>query len=352
MQDISLQNFKDDICNIKEYINHINLVNKIEISNRDSNIEPLKEFCQHIHRFSQDKRIFEYKAIVISLYGILETYINYWVQEHIELLPRLISNYNKLPEKIKKNHFDLSIRLISFISENRFSKYEHLQKEDILIKLSSCLKKTSPYTLNSEAFAPFSGNLKHQKIMDAFKCLDIDLSGSLKTNPAFKDFLVKKYGHNIDNRGKELFSIIDDLVTRRNDISHGIHVDNILNVTEFYDYLEFLEYYGKAIFETIREKEIEYESRHLFEKIDNIKGIFKQGSILCFEVENNDIKVGDYIIVEANNRFIKKPILNIEINKKSFKNKDISVKTDVGVDLGNGITKNQVFYIKKYNQKI
>lgn len=322
MQNIFLQNFKDDIVNIKEYINHIDLVNKIEISSRNSNTEPLKEFCEHIHDFGKYKKIFEYKAIVISLYGVLETYINSWIQEHIESLPILVKNYADLPEKIKNNNFNLSIRLISLISENKFSKYEHLQKEDILRNLSSCFNTPSSYKLNGEAFSPFSGNLKHQKIVDAFKCLDIDLLGSLKTNSRFKVFLVKKYGSNIENRGSELFSIIDDLVTRRNDISHGMHVDNILNITEFHDYIEFLEYYGRAIFEIIIEKEVEYEATHSFEKIDNIKGVFQQGSILCFEVENNNIKLGDFIIVKTDNSFIRKAILDIQVNNESFNNLD------------------------------
>lgn len=350
MQEISLQNFKDDIFNIKEYIKHISLVDKIKSSNHDIETESLKEFCEHIHSFGTDKKIFEYKAIVISLYGILEKYINNWVQEHIELLPYLAKKYDDLPEKIRKNHFDLSIRLISLVSENRLSKYEHLQKEDILINLSSCLESSFLYTLNGEAFTPLSGNLKHQKIVDALNNLDIDLQRSLKTNSELKVLWVEEYGNNIENRGSELFSIIDDLVTRRNDISHGANIDDILNITRFSEYIKFLEHYGIAIFEAILEKEAEYESKYIFEKIDNIKGVFKQGSILCFEIENSNIKVGDYIIVQAKNRFIKKEIVSIEVDKENVDNIYFNEKTDVGVNLGNGITQNQVFYIKKYNE--
>ena len=351
MQEISLQNFEKDIFNIKEYIKHISLVDKIESSNRDIDTESLKEFCEHIHSFSTGKKIFEYKAIVISLYGILEKYINNWVKEHTELLPHLAKKYDDLPEKIRKKHFDLSIRLISLVSENRLSKYEYLQKEDILINLSSCLDSSFPYTLNGEAFTPFSGNLKHQKIVDAFNNLDIDLFGTLKTNSGLKELWAEEYGNNIESRGSELFSIIDDLVARRNDISHGVNIDDILNITRFSEYIEFLEHYGIAIFEAILEKEIEYESKYIFEKIENIKNVFNS-SILCFEIENSHIKVGDYIIVQANNRFIKKEIVSIEVNKESVDDMFFNKKTDIGVNLGKGITENQVFYIKKYNKKL
>jgi len=125
MQNISLLNFKKDIGNIKEYIKHIDLINRVAINSRYSSESSLKEFGEHLHNFSKDKKLFEYKAIVISLYGVLERYISIWIQEHIDRLPDLILSYNDLPEKIHKNHFDLSVRLISMISENRFSKYEH-----------------------------------------------------------------------------------------------------------------------------------------------------------------------------------------------------------------------------------
>ena len=102
-----------------------------------------------------------------------------------------------------------------------------------------------------------------------------------------------------------------------------------------------MENYGKAIFETIIEKELEYETQFLRTKILNIKGVFKRGSILCFEIET-----GDYIIIETPDKtFIKKEILEIQKDNKVFNKLDINSKTDIGVNLGSEITKKQSFYI-------
>lgn len=358
MQEISLLNFKKDIHSIREYIKHIKLINSIPLNNRDlsenalEKLSPLenslKEFSQHLHFFSKDKKLFEYKAIVISLYGVLEKYIGIWIQEHIDTLPNLIPSYDKLPPKIHKNHFDLSIKLISLISENRFDKYEHLRKEDVLIRLSSCINNPLGYKLNSDSFTPLSGNLKHSKIAEAFKPLDIELTKKLKDNLQFSEFLKEKYGNSIANKGDELFTMIDDLVTRRNDIAHGVNIDDILGITEFDDYIDFLEKYGQAIFETLVEKEIQYEALFSYTKISNIKGIYKQGSILCFEMESNKIKVGDNIIIKTTGDFfIKKEILEIQKDNQEFDELDITDKSDIGINLGGGITKNQIFYIKQ-----
>lgn len=170
MQDISIKNFEDDISSIREYIEHIRLINNIAVNNRGESEASLQTFIKHLVSFSRSKKIFEYKSIIVSLYGILEKYINIWIREHIDKIPNLILKYDSLPEKLKKNNFALSIKLISLIAENRFAKYDPLNKEEILFRLNDCLKSTDDYSLNSEAFMPLSGNLKHSKIVEAFLC--------------------------------------------------------------------------------------------------------------------------------------------------------------------------------------
>jgi hypothetical protein len=347
MSGISFKEFENDIASIREYIKHIGLVNEIVKNNRESSDEALKEFCTHLSGFRTYKKIFEYKSIVISLYGIIEKHINIWIREHTDRIPMLILEYDKLPEIIKENNFSFSIKLISLISENRFAKYEDLNKEDILIKLNNCLKQSGTYSLNGEAFMPFSGNLKHSKIIEAFKTLNIDLPKKIKANKQFTDFYKTKYNKSIDNKGNEVFKKIDEIVSLRNDIAHGTQIDNILNVTEFEDYIVFLEKYGKAIFESIVEKEIEYEAEYLYEEIANIINIYKQGSILCFEIEGTTINKGDFIIIKtSDNHYFKKEILEIQKDNITYDKLSVVLKTKVGVNLGSGLTKRQTFFIR------
>jgi hypothetical protein len=348
MQEVSLDNFTNDIGNVKEYIKHIDLVNSIVSEHEKSEIKSLKEFNEHLHKFGTEKKLFEYKSITISLYGVLEKHIGLWVLEHVDALERIISHYENIPAFIKTSHFDLSIRLISLINEGRHSKYDSFVKEDILTNLSGCLNNPSSYKMNNDAFTPMSGNLKHSKIVDAFKPLDIDLGVKLKSNSEFYAFLKRKYGSSTSNKGDELFRIIDELVSRRNDIAHGGYIDDIINLAEFDVFIDYMERYGKAIFQVLQEKEIEYESLFLYTQIENIKGVFQKGTILCFEIENTMINIGDFIILKTPlGNFIKKEILEIQMDNKQCNNLVITEKMDVGVNLGEGITKNQIFYIKK-----
>ncbi|MBN4082510.1 hypothetical protein JYT13_01740, partial [Mariprofundus ferrooxydans] len=287
MQDRSLDMFIEDIDDIREYIKNVCLANDVGKSNCISSDDSAIKFRNHLHKFGVAKKLFEYKAITISLYGILEKHIGLWIKEHVSRLPKLVLGYNDLSESIREDHFNLSIKLISLISENRSPKYEYTKREDVLARLNSCIENPHSYDLNSDAFYLHSGNLKHAKIVEAFKHLDINLESRLKVVGVRTGGFLIDIASNTPNRGGDLFGLIDDLVVRRNDISHGESVDNILNVTEFNDYIDFLEGYGKAVFQILVEKNNQYEAEHLYEKIKNVKAIYKTGSILCFEIENN-----------------------------------------------------------------
>ena len=343
-----LDDFLLDIKNIREYLKHIELIDKVAIKNKDQDEESIKLFTEHFKQFHIEKKIFEYKAIIISLYGILERYIELWIKDHLNNLPKLVPTYNQLPKNLKESNFNLSIKLILIINENRHAKFDHLKKENILTNLNSCTNETSNFEINSDAFVISSGNLKHRKIIELFKPLDIDLKQMLQKNPEFSDYLSKKFGKNISNLDAGIvYGRIDDLVTRRNDISHGSTIDELLNISAFEEYIEFLEKYATAIFHILVKKELEYASIHLYHKIENVINIFR-GEILAFELENYKIRLGeDIIICTSNNNFYKQKILEIQVDKNSYNELEVKNKTKVAVNLGSSITKNQTFYMKK-----
>lgn len=347
MQNSYIKQFIDDVGDVREYMKYIDLASNIESRNRISDDESLIKFRKYLHDFGVSKKIFEYKAITISLYGILEKYIGLWIREYIGQLPRAVFSYNDFSEKFREDHFNLSIKLISLIGENKSAKYEHIKKEDVLARLSSCINSPLSYELNGDAFYLHSGNLKHSKIAEAFSCLGIKLTARLKVIGQRTGGFLCGNERNISNRGEELFKLIDDLVVRRNDIAHGENIDDILNITEFSDYVDFLEGYGKAVFQTLVEKNHEYEANHLYEKIDHVKGIYKKGSVLCFEIENNEIKKGDFVIMRINDgSFFKKEILGIQKDNEEFDGLSITSSESVGVDLGGGLANSNTFFIK------
>lgn len=356
MNELSLEDFRKKVTQIREYIQHIKDVNDIAgyvaLETDNEQIKKLLSKIKGHSTFGIGKKTFEYKAIIISLYGILEKFIEIWIKEYLDALSDIIPEYNQFEDKIKEQHFELSLKLISTITSRTSSKYQHLTKEQVLKKLNNCIENPLNYTFNTEAFVLLSGNLKHNKIVELFKLLNIDLNNKLKINQTIIKYI--KYTRQKEDIGELkteiLYEEINQLVERRNEIAHGSE-----NIEDFQDhsilesYIQFLENYCQAIFEILTEEIIKQESVYKFQQIKEVINVFNN-EILAFEIENYELKLEDVIIIEtAEGRFFKKSISDIQIDKVSYPQITIADKTKISVQLEPTIKKNQKFFIAKKN---
>ena len=349
----SLENFTREINQIREYLKHIQYVNDVAAyaileTDNEQIRNLLNTLKEHDRSFRTDKRIFEYKASIISLYGLLEKYVELWIKEYLNSLSNVVPEYNKIDQKIRDNHFELSLKLINTITTRETAKYQHLTKEEVLKKLNDCIVNPTKYQINTDAFVLLSGNLKHNKIVELFNKLNLDLNDELLKNEELKNEIGLNQ-NTISRIEKDiLYNKINDLVERRNQIAHGSEeVDDILSISELEPYIQFLDKYCQAIFQTLFEELIKQESIHIFQKIENVINTYGN-KVLAFELENYTIKVGDMLIVETKEgRFYKKPILTIELNRKEYPELIITEKTSIGVSVEPKIKDNQTFYIIK-----
>ena len=333
----SLENFTREINQIREYLKHIQYVNDVAAyaileTDNEQIRNLLNTLKEHDRSFRTDKRIFEYKASIISLYGLLEKYVELWIKEYLDSLSNVVPEYNKIDQKIRDNHFELSLKLINTITTRETAKYQHLTKEEVLKKLNDCIVNPTKYQINTDAFVLLSGNLKHNKIVELFNKLNLDLNDELLKNEELKNEIGLNQ-NTISRIEKDiLYNKINDLVERRNQIAHGSEeVDDILSISELEPYIQFLEKYCQAIFQTLFEQVIKNESIHTFQKVENVIKIFGN-KVLAFAIENYTIKVGDMLIIQTKEgRFYKKPILTIELNNQREPEFTITEKTKIAV---------------------
>ena len=333
----SLENFTREINQIREYLKHIQYVNDVAAyaileTDNEQIRNLLNTLKEHDRSFRTDKRIFEYKASIISLYGLLEKYVELWIKEYLDSLSNVVPEYNKIDQKIRDNHFELSLKLINTITTRETAKYQHLTKEEVLKKLNDCIVNPTKYQINTDAFVLLSGNLKHNKIVELFNKLNLDLNDELLKNEELKNEIGLNQ-NTISRIEKDiLYNKINDLVERRNQIAHGSEeVDDILSISELEPYIQFLEKYCQAIFQTLFEQVIKNESIHTFQKVENVLKIFGN-KVLAFAIENYTIKVGDMLIIQTKEgRFYKKPILTIELNNQREPEFTITEKTKIAV---------------------
>lgn len=350
----SFETFKKEINLVREYLKHIQYVNNlvehtVSQTNNEQIESSLSTLSEHHRSFGTDKKIFEYKASIISLYGLLEKYVEIWIKEYLDSLSSLVTEYNKIDEKIRTNHFELSLKLINTILSRESAKYQHLTKEQVLKKLNECIINPISYKFNTEAFVLSSGNLKHKQIVKLFELINVSLNDALKKNQTLIQYIKnEKQIKNISNLDIDiLYYEINDLVERRNQIAHGSEVLELLSISGLEPYIQFLEKYCQALLETLVEAFIKKESISTFQKIEKVIQIFGN-RVLAFEIENYTIQVGDMLIIETTEgNFYKKPILTIQLNNDSSTELIITEKTNISVSVETKIKENQTFYIKK-----
>jgi len=315
--DLVFDSFKKEITEIR---NHIKFIEDLKVD--------INSTCNSfIYSKSSSKKKYEYNSLIISLYGIVENYIELLIKSYLETLENNIIVYNSLDRQIIENHFNLSIQLISKIIEKKHIKYSQFKKEDVVLNLNNCITNSGNYQFNKDAFIINSGNLKHSKICDVFKNVVINLDTDLRT---FDDFSL-----NTENN----FIRIDELVQRRNEISHG-NSSEILDNSEIIPYIDFIEKYITSIY-TILKKKFENEYNHFLKEesycLIEKYNIFSSSILGIIDGKKFDLVIGDIILVEK--------VSNQLFSTKIIEIKNFQHSTDITIKLDEKIKKNQKFYV-------
>ncbi len=339
--------------NIEKYIRYADHVEKL------IRVGKAEKIPTELHRIidslttdieSITKKTFQYNAVVISLYGILEQFIEGIIMEYLNQINSVVEEYNQLPQKIIDNHVNYSAHLIQNLKWNK--KYQNLTtQEEVIENLHKCLKNTD-YTLNATAFIQHQANIKHDVVVQLFVDIGIsELTNNFRNSSKFSDFIQRKTTvtdlSQISN--EVLFDLLNDLANRRNNVSHGIE-ENILALNILRDdYIPFLACYFQVLYTILREETLQlYLINHPsnFHEIDSnsIISIYNH-RILCIKAKNTTFKVGDQILCKSSKGKIKlATIESIQVNKTSYNEYKVVNSEDIGVQLNTKIKDNFTFY--------
>lgn len=293
---------------LKDLRDHVNFLEKIinDIDTHSTNYPYSK---------SSTRKKYDYTSVIISLYGMVESYTEKFLAEYLGHLEKNIFLYDYLDAPLKEAHFSKSLLLLNKIIEGKHQKYFTIKKEIVLENINNCITQANPFVINKEAFFINTGNLKHSKICEIFNNVNINLDTELRQ---FKIFKIKS---------ENVFNSIDDLVARRNEIAHGA-ITEIADNSIIYPLIDFVETYFLSINDVLLKKF--YNDLNTFKK--NVFGyqikdykIFK-GNILGLSLPDSD-KITDGVVIliqKANNVVVCANILE----KKAFANGVITIKLD------------------------
>ena len=342
--------YLNNLEDIKKYIKYIkehnSMFDKLELISSIENVETT-ELIQHFHTVM--KTPVAYNAVIISLYGCFEDYIDKLANSLLEFWEEKSERYNDIPEKIRNKHINKSGEFLS--NPQRFKNYE-LKEADIIRNLYDCLGESDKYRLSKELLVSHGGNLNIGQLTDLFIDLGINnCQENIIKNDKFIEFIAYKHElpnekaiELINNKQKEavsnLFEELNLLIEQRNKVAHGWCVDARLSFEILEDnIIPFIEMIGKVIADIFEEEFVDvlYKTNRLHE-FDEAICVY-DNNILCINSKNANLKKNGYIFVNNGKRFIALEIMEIQHNKKSMdeitkNNVDIGIKVDKKIKKG------------------
>src|SRR5579875_3519074 len=299
------------------------------------------------------KRQYIYAVAIVSLYGLLERFVDSALETYVEMLSAIVGRYDGLPQAIRDNHLSVSIELLKALSEDRYRGDTTIS--DVVANLHSCISQSATFRVNGAAFVLHRGNLKLEKIAAFLTSLGVDARlRKILLMPAFECFFAaadppRKVRSIQDQDLVFLLSPINDLVERRNAISHGV-IDDIENVDLLLTRCDFVAAFVHALYEILEEALLSIEvSGNSAQSLGRPVAVYG-GRIVCFESTNCHIAVGDRIVAATGDNLLPYrwgKVIKLEVDKKPHAELKITEKTGFGVEVEFRARDNHDYYLLK-----
>jgi hypothetical protein len=285
------------------------------------------------------RRRYVYAVAIVSLYGLLERFVDTLIERFVDRIASFASTYGDLPEVIRRNHISFSVDLARAIIDDRYRGAS--MRDEVIANLHSCLSGDLPFQLNGSAFVLHRGNITLARITQFLSSVGVD--GHLRKTTRsgeFSRFLSGIYpGRDIraipDQELPRVFFTIDDLVERRNEVSHGVlNVDEIESIELLKERCRFIANYGLGLYEIVAQDIVAQEiTSAVAQNLGAPVAVF-DGSIVCFRSASCKVKLGDVLVAATGDRelpFRFGMIESIEINRIRYETVVLSEPTEFGM---------------------
>lgn len=315
---VALNQLLKGLDELKDYVEFNSLSNtaiyEIAKNNCYGNVY-LQQLIKHTSLF-KTKKALEYNSYIITLYGLLEKFIESVVKEYLDNLCNIATRFTDLPQTIQTHHLKLSLDLFALLDRGM---YQHVKPTTLIQTLNAAHIDQKP-NLIVESFQRHTSNFRSEFIADYFRQLGIHNINkkALLYNP-FKDRVALAFSNPAGVELKRIFNILDDLIERRNDVAHGVGSFELLDKSIFIEYIDFIEDYSRSLLSVLIDEcnKLRYQLSHSL----SLVAVFNN-TILCTEPIGLTVKVGDQIVMkkpEGNTpQYGISTIIGMEINNTDF----------------------------------
>ncbi|MCU4676038.1 MAE_28990/MAE_18760 family HEPN-like nuclease [Catenovulum sp. 2E275] len=341
MIETSLSQFLESLKSLEKYINyhrHSSTYINLALKNGDLS-DPLKLFNQ---TDLATKKSFDYRGYIISLYGMLERYLEDLLQEYLENTQEIFPKYHDLPNEIKKNNISLNNDLLKNID---LPKNSALSISNIVKKLNDNLNNNIS-NLNIEAFTKHTFNFRVNTIEEFFKRAGITgIFQRIRKIQPLHTILADEFISLDRLKSNVLFSFIDEIAERRNEVAHGTDNIEVLSTQIILEYLEKFRCFGISLNQLVK-------SHFLMQKTNGVKehkliDVFNK-RIACLAVSDIKCDMNSTIVIRNKNaqpEFNTSKIIDMQVNNNSVHKIDTDTEIKIGLKLDIDVHRSSIIYI-------
>ncbi len=333
--------FKSELESLKEYVNYQITTSKVLNDLKKKNILGDEYIDFNIAK----SKIYSYNSYIITLYGLLERFIENLLTQYLTELSNCSSNYESLPQIIQDNNIQKNSELLLNLS---LVKNKDIDSKELIEILNNNLTRDNS-KLYPKAFTQHKSNFRHNSINEFFKNVGIsNLSNEIRNYSPLKERLELDYKDIKNQKSKIIFNIIDDLAERRNDIAHGVENISLIHPNLIIEYIDFILEYCNSLFELVNNSFLEFKFQNRAIDIEHL-GVIRNEILLC-RLNKISIDMSSKIIVKRKNiypKYFEMEIKEIQVNHKVITEIDGSSDIDVGVLLSEKISERNKFKLAK-----
>ncbi len=337
-----VQTIRVGIDDLKSYLSNAESESElIRLLLRNSRLPLLedqeRQLLTQIAAARTDRKRYLYCVAVVSLYGLLERFVDSLVEAFVARVSCMVGTYEKMPGAIRNNHVSLSLELVKALTEDRHR--EALTPTAVIANLHSCLSGAEAFQVNGAAFVLHRGNISLRRVTTFLSSVGID--GHLRRVTHTRGFMEFSRAREPERDVRSvadpdlhgLLQPIDDLVERRNQVAHGV-IDDIESVELLKERCQFVATYAAALYDVFAQEVLRYEvERPTAQRLGKPLAVFNR-QIVCFESSQCTIAVGNVLVAATGKSmepFRHGAILSLEVDHVRYGELAISQPTQFGV---------------------
>ena len=340
---IEYQIFVSRVEEIEKYLTKVDRNSTIEkisslIPGSDVDISEYLEFIR-----SLGNSPLSYNAIIISLYGCFENYVDKLLGVYLEILTESKSAYEELPEKLREKYRNKFGEFLS--NPQRFNNMD-LDFSDEIVKYYKLLQSDLVGTINKNIALSHSGNLHVEEVFLLMKQLGIkDVKDRIMDSDFFRRYHIDNGMDEVEfdekraRKTDDFFSPLEQLITQRNSVAHSWNVEDRITLREIKNsIIPFIKLLCNCILRTcLASAYLLNPNASMFQNEQPIA--VYNNSIVCFNNQGVKIAKGGYIIYISDDNVKVAKIENMQFDRKDIDLVEEMDSKNVGLKLDNTIKK-------------